>query len=102
VWVEEFISEKGPLRGFHGANVICVSPDGRNVYAAATESSAVACFQRDDKTGKLTYLETLMNDSTRNHLSGAAGIAASPDGKHVYVTAEFSGGVTTFERQTGE
>jgi 6-phosphogluconolactonase (cycloisomerase 2 family) len=99
-WVEEFISGDSDLRAFAGGNQIRVSPDGRNVYAAGTESHSLACFERDVDTGKLTYLETLTNDTAIDNLSGAAGVAISPDGKHVYVTAEYAGGVSIFERQT--
>ncbi len=99
VWVEEFISGQSDLQGFAGGNQISVSPDGRNVYATGTVSNSLACFERNTETGKLTYLETLMNNGAVNHLSGAAGVAISPDGKHVYVTAEFAGGVSIFERQ---
>lgn len=36
---------------------VVVSPDGRNVYAAALASSAVAVFRRDATTGALTFVE---------------------------------------------
>ena len=41
---------------------------------------ALACFERDVESGKLKYLETLANDATLDQLSGAAGVAISPDG----------------------
>jgi len=33
---------------------VAASPDGRNVYVAASTSNAVAEFQRDTTTGALT------------------------------------------------
>ncbi|MFZ0042217.1 MAG: beta-propeller fold lactonase family protein [Solirubrobacteraceae bacterium] len=39
-----------PARALHGASSIVVSPDGRNVYAAAFKSNAVAVFKRVTKS----------------------------------------------------
>lgn len=37
-----------------GSDAVATSPDGRNVYVAASASNAVAEFRRDAKTGALT------------------------------------------------
>jgi DNA-binding beta-propeller fold protein YncE len=42
--------------GLAGSLGVAVSNDGRNVYVAAQESSAVAVFERDRGTGALTQL----------------------------------------------
>ena len=88
------------VQNFLGGNEICVSPDGRNVYAAATRSGSLACLARDPETGKLTFIETLVD--SKGELSGAAGVCVSPDGKHVYVAVEYSDAISVFARDTAE
>src|ERR1700677_4976478 len=39
---------------FLGSEAIAVSPDGRNVYVAASNSNAIAIFKRNANTGRLT------------------------------------------------
>ncbi len=45
------------LRGpapFLGSNAVAISPDGKNVYVASSESDAIAIFKRKPKTGSLS------------------------------------------------
>ena len=58
-FIQEFIDGGGELQGFRAGNHLAISPDGLNVYAAATGTGSVASFRRDPATGKLTYLETI-------------------------------------------
>ncbi|MFV1969240.1 MAG: beta-propeller fold lactonase family protein [Pirellulaceae bacterium] len=96
--VQELVNDAGELKNFVGGNEITVSPDGRNVYAAASRSGSLACFQRDGKTGKLDFLETISDEEGR--LRAAAGICLSPDGEFVYVAAEPSRMISVFRRTT--
>ena len=96
--VQEIVNDEGALRNFVGGNEIAVSPDGRNVYAVASRSGSLACFERDSKTGKLEYLETIVDEEGR--VGAAAGIGISPDGNFVYVAAESSNTVSIFRRDT--
>jgi DNA-binding beta-propeller fold protein YncE len=95
--LQEFVDGAGELQGFKGGNHLAVSPDGRNVYATATGSGAVASFARDPATGKLTYLDTLP-DGGEGGANGAAGAAISPDGRYVYVATEDHKTISVFER----
>jgi 6-phosphogluconolactonase (cycloisomerase 2 family) len=99
--IQEFHDGKDGLSGFRGGNQLIVSPDGRNVYAAATVSGSVACFGRDAESGKLTLLETLPDDDRHGSLAGAVDLAISPDGRFVYVAAEEAGALSVYRRDAG-
>jgi len=78
-----------------------VSPDGRNVYAAATRSASVASFRRDPESGKLTCRATIP-DCAEGGPNGAAGIDISPDSQFVYVATEDKSVISIFERALGK
>jgi DNA-binding beta-propeller fold protein YncE len=75
-------------------SALAISPDGRNVYVAASGSNALAVFARNRRTGALTQLP-----GAKGCLSQLAGggcfdgralnepvaVAVSPDGRRVYV-----------------
>lgn len=83
---------------------VAISPDGKHVYVAAASSSAVVALARDKVTGLLTPAGCVSDTGSGGvctdgiGLSFASHVAVSPDGKHVYVTAELGGAVTTFAR----
>ena len=92
------------MRALGGAVGVAVSPDGRNVYAAAADANAVVSFTRDPGTGLLAPLGCISDDgtdrlcATGNALRGPYSIVVSPDGRHVYVAAYDSNSVLTFAR----
>ncbi len=96
-FLQEFLDAQGDLQGFKGGNHLIVSPDGKNVYASATVSCAVAAFRRDPATGKLTYLQTLPDGGDGGE-NGAASVGISPDGKYVYVATEDRRALSVFQR----
>ena len=109
-------------RGLAYLSELTVSPDGKNLYVAATyatntDSGAVAIFARDPATGAITQLagtagcvEELGQPDEGcafgRGLRNASSVAVSPDGKNVYVGALYtnsltpSGAVAIFERDT--
>lgn len=94
--IDDFrLAGRGEQVVFRGGNEIAVSPDGRNVYAVATTSGALAAFERNPKTGKLTLIEMIGDDEL---VQGSAGIAVSPDGQFVAVAAEERQTVSVFRR----
>jgi 6-phosphogluconolactonase (cycloisomerase 2 family) len=94
--VQEFLK----LPDFIGGSELVVSPDGRNVYATASRSGTIACFERDAASGKLRFAETLRDGVAESRAFGAAGICISPDGEFVYVACEDKNAISIFRRQT--
>jgi sugar lactone lactonase YvrE len=76
-----------------GADAVAVSPDGKSVYVAAVRASAVMRFNRG-LSGRLEAAGCFANfglhgcrQPRQNSLAAANGIAVSPDGASVYVSA---------------
>jgi DNA-binding beta-propeller fold protein YncE len=91
--------------GLGGAFSVAVSPDGANVYTTALDDSAIGIFGRNQTSGKLTAKDCFddaagpdtCGDSI-DGISGTDGIAISPDGESLYVTAINSNSVARFNR----
>jgi DNA-binding beta-propeller fold protein YncE len=98
------LNEPGP---FMGSRAIALSPDGRNVYVASSESDAIAIFRRDPKRGTLKQSNGLAGCVAAKGEGGCApavgldapnSVAVSPDGRNVYATSRDSSTVTAFAR----
>merc|ERR1711865_1205087 len=74
---------------------VCVSPDGKNVYAMAALNDAIVYFDRNAFDGALTN-EVVEVDSTNLH--GGSRCVVSPDGKNVYATAAGSKSIVHWDR----
>jgi DNA-binding beta-propeller fold protein YncE len=102
---------KGPGPGV-GSRAIAVSPDGRNVYVAASASDSIAVFDRDPMTGALTQpsgkagcVASVVGKAKGSSgcgiavgLIGPDSVAVSPDGRDVYATSRGGSSITTFIR----
>lgn len=98
------LDEPGP---FMGSRAIALSPDGRNVYVASSESDAIAIFRRSPKKGTLQQSKGLAGCIAARGEEGCApavgldapnSLAVSPDGRNVYATSRDSSTVTAFAR----
>jgi DNA-binding beta-propeller fold protein YncE len=91
---------------FMGSRAIAVSPDGRNVYVAASKSDAIAIFKRDPRSGKLTQPPGTGGCIAAKGggcaaavgLDGPNSVAISPDGLNVYATSRASNTISVFHR----
>ena len=91
---------------FMGSEAVAVSPDGRNVYATARNSSTLMSFARNPKTGALRPIPgatctagvALPICTPATGLIGPDVVAVSPDGDNVYVGAFFGSAVVAFSR----
>ena len=93
-------------------NDVKVSPDGKSAYAVATFSDAIVIFDRNATTGALTrksgadgcVANAAISGQTCTVLSGQLNdpqaLAISPDGKNVYVVANTSHTLVSFDRDT--
>jgi DNA-binding beta-propeller fold protein YncE len=94
-----------------GSRAIAISPDGRNVYVAASGADAIAVFDRNPVTGALTQpkgkagcVAALVGKAKGDECGLAIGliapnsVAVSPDGRNVYATSRSGSSVTTFIR----
>ena len=80
----------GTLDALNGAVGTAVSPDGNHVYVTGSVDDSVVVFERNATTGELTFLEAHRDGMGGvGGLSGAEGIALSPDGAHLYVAGEY-------------
>jgi DNA-binding beta-propeller fold protein YncE len=94
-----------------GSRAVAVSPEGRNVYVAASGSDAIAIFDRNPATGALTQpqgkrgcVAALVGKAKGDDCALAVGligpnsVAVSPDGRNVYATSRSGSSITTFHR----
>jgi DNA-binding beta-propeller fold protein YncE len=96
-------------RALNDTRGIAVSPDGQNVYVAASVSSSLTVFSRDAGTGALTQLggadgcvlESGGGMSTCADgagLTSARGVTVSADGLNVYVASDSGNAIAIFTR----
>jgi DNA-binding beta-propeller fold protein YncE len=95
-------------RGMNGPHAIAVSPDGKNAYVAAYNSSALVAFDRNSDSGSLTPPTGAGGCFARDGaaysctdlqpLGGAEAVAVSPDGRSVYVASARSSALVILDR----
>ncbi|MEM8527332.1 MAG: beta-propeller fold lactonase family protein [Bacteroidota bacterium] len=85
---------------------IGISPDGKSVYVASRGSNtgSITVFSRNAMTGKLTFVESLIDNSTDqagnsiNKIRKPYGVQVSADNKFVYVASSFEASISLFSR----
>lgn len=93
------------IDGLAGGIDILVSPDDAHVYVAGRTDDAVAQFERDGVTGKLSFIGVVRDEvGAVDGLAGVRALAMSADGSHLYAAGELDDAVAALERDpaTGE
>ena len=90
----------GARFGISGTHSVAVSPDGAHVYVTGPVDNAVATFQRNQRSGALTFTSLISqeDDGSVDGLRGALWVAVSPDGLIVYVASTHSNALAVLER----
>lgn len=98
----------GNTNALHTPYALAMSPDGKQLYVAASAGNAIGVFNRDTATGGLTFAgcvglttagpcTAIDNDRA---LKQPEGLAMSPDGKQLYVGASGGNAIGVFNRNT--
>lgn len=87
--------------GLDAIRGLSISPDGRNLYVAASDDDSIAVFDRNSDLGLLTFAQILRDGSGPvRGLDGAYSVAVSSDGKRVYTASADSSSMVVFARHT--
>ncbi|MGK2877806.1 MAG: lactonase family protein [Solirubrobacterales bacterium] len=81
---------------FFGSHAVAISPDGKNLYAAAFNSDRVVAFERSAHTGKLVE----RTGATGRGMLKPTSVAVSRDGRSVYVASIVASSIAVFDRNT--
>ena len=88
----------GELDNLRGVSALAVSPDGKNLYAAAPDDDALVVFSRSP-TGRLSFLEAQVEGTNGvEALHRVRAVTVSPDGTSVYTASSRDDAVAVFRR----
>jgi 6-phosphogluconolactonase (cycloisomerase 2 family) len=101
-FVEAEVQGENGVEGLLNASDVAVAPGGDHVYVAA-DSGALAAFERNHRTGKLSFIEALFDgvDGVDGIGEACCDMALSPDGRFVYVPGGGVPAIATFKRNRG-
>lgn len=98
-FVQSQINGVSGVEGLSAPRGLALSPGGEHLYVAGLDDDAVVVFSRNTTSGTLTFVEARYNSvGGVTGLEAPTGVAVSPDGTNVYVTAAASDSVVTFAR----
>lgn len=84
-FVETQKDNVGAVKGLTGASGLALSSDEKFLVAAGTKASSLVTFTRDISTGKLSFVQTLVNGAGAvQGLDSVINLAISSDNKFVY------------------
>ena len=101
-FVEKHSDVDPGVDGLAQAIAVTVSADGENVYVAGPGDNAVAVFNRNTTTGRLTFSTAIVDGAGGvDGLAGAFDVALSPDDAYLYVAGSLDNALAVFSRGTG-
>ena len=101
-FVEAEVDGQGGVAAMNGSRDVTVSPDGKNVYVTATVDNGLTEFDRNKKSGRLTFSEDEIDGEGVTYMDSPEQVAVSPDNRQVYVTSLTEDGVAFFHRSSGD
>ena len=99
VFIEAHLDDELGVDGVDNPYGLTVSPDGKHVYVASMNDSAISIFSRSSEEGTLVY-EGRVKDGENgiDGLGGVRAVACSPDGKYAYSVSMFDHALVAFSR----
>lgn len=88
----------GQVQGLDGVTRLVISPDGAHLYAVSATARAVARFDRDPASGRLSWAAVQTGTALDVDLAGASGVAIDATGRHLYVTAGVANRIVALSR----
>lgn len=99
VFIETQKNEVAGITGLLETHDVKVSPDNRHVYATGREENTILCFEKNEQTGRLTFLKKYQdNVDNVDGIQGAYLMDFTPDGNYLYVVGQEENAVTVFAR----
>lgn len=81
-------TDEGQEGCYDGARGLAFHPDGRTLFVACRRPGQLVVAGRDELTGRTAVRQVVRDEEGDAHgLAGAMGVAVSPEGRHVYVSA---------------
>ena len=100
-FVESLTDNENGVDGLEGCFNLVLSPDGNHLYATGPDENAVAVFNRNVVTGKLTFTQMMQDESGMvNNMNYPLGLSLSKDGQNLYVTSYGDNAVNVFARNS--
>jgi 6-phosphogluconolactonase (cycloisomerase 2 family) len=95
--VQQYVDGIDNFENFRGGNKVVVGPYGNRVYATATASGSIAIFAREETSGRLKHLETMVTGKKGVRLRGANGMAFDRTGEYLYIACEGDKGIAVMK-----
>ena len=82
-----------------GASNLVISPDGKHLYASATNEDSINVFNRNTSNGTISYSGKITDGINGvNGLNGASDMVISADGKFLYALAPNDSAISWYSR----
>jgi uncharacterized repeat protein (TIGR01451 family) len=95
-FVEVHNNDVAGVQGLGGAFEVLATD--KQVYVAGSSDDAIAIFQRDSDTGKLSFQEAISFADASQNLDAVNALAISPDGSYLFAASLNSNRLSVFRR----